>query len=79
MIHGKHEAFGICVDNILVAARKLDEWKGLDTKLTTEEAFVKVPQRHGTEHVFGIIGAAFMPRSDLFPVVRCPSSTPRKQ
>ena len=36
-------------------------------KMTTEEAFVKVLQRHGIEHAFGIIGSAFMPISDLFP------------
>ena len=36
-------------------------------KMTTEEAFVKVLQRHGIEHGFGIIGSAFMPISDLFP------------
>src|SRR5271155_3778293 len=35
-------------------------------KMTTEEAFVKVLQMHGIEHVFGIIGSAFMPISDLF-------------
>ncbi len=37
-------------------------------KMTTEEAFVKVLQMHGIEHGFGIIGSAFMPISDLFPV-----------
>ena len=37
------------------------------TKMTTEEAFVKVLQIHGIEHAFGIIGSAFMPVSDLFP------------
>ncbi len=36
-------------------------------KMTTEEAFVKVLQRHGIEHAFGIIGSAIMPISDLFP------------
>ena len=36
-------------------------------KMTTEEAFVKVLQRHGIEHAFGIIGSAMMPVSDLFP------------
>ena len=36
-------------------------------KMTTEEAFIKVLQRHGIEHAFGIIGSAFMPVSDLFP------------
>ena len=36
-------------------------------KMTTEEACVKVLQRHGIEHAFGIIGSAFMPISDLFP------------
>ncbi len=36
-------------------------------KMTTEEAFVKVLQRHGIEQAFGIIGSAFMPISDLFP------------
>ncbi|MBO9476447.1 sulfoacetaldehyde acetyltransferase [Shimia sp. R11_0] len=36
-------------------------------KMTTEEAFVKVLQKHGIEHVFGIIGSAFMPISDIFP------------
>jgi sulfoacetaldehyde acetyltransferase len=36
-------------------------------KMTTEEAFVKVLQMHGIEHVFGIIGSAMMPISDLFP------------
>jgi sulfoacetaldehyde acetyltransferase len=35
--------------------------------MTTEEAFVKVLQRHGIEHAFGIIGSAMMPVSDLFP------------
>jgi sulfoacetaldehyde acetyltransferase len=37
------------------------------SKMTTEEAFVKVLQMHGIEHAFGIIGSAFMPISDLFP------------
>jgi len=37
------------------------------TKMTTEEAFVKVLQKHGIEHAFGIIGSAFMPISDIFP------------
>jgi sulfoacetaldehyde acetyltransferase len=36
-------------------------------RMTTEEAFVKVLQRHGIAHAFGIIGSAFMPISDLFP------------
>ncbi len=36
-------------------------------KMTTEEAFVKVLQRHGIEHAFGIIGSAMMPISDIFP------------
>ena len=30
------------------------------TKMTTEEAFIKVLQMHGIEHSFGIIGSAFM-------------------
>ena len=37
------------------------------SKMTTEEAFVKVLQKHGIQHAFGIIGSAFMPISDLFP------------
>ena len=37
------------------------------TKMTTEEAFIKVLQMHGIEHSFGIIGSAFMAISDLFP------------
>ena len=36
-------------------------------RMTTEEAFVKVLQMHGIDNVFGIIGSAFMPISDLFP------------
>ena len=36
-------------------------------RMTTEEAFVKVLQRHGISHAFGIIGSAMMPISDLFP------------
>ncbi|MFT5341159.1 MAG: sulfoacetaldehyde acetyltransferase [Paracoccaceae bacterium] len=36
-------------------------------KMTTEEAFVKTLQRHGIDNVFGIIGSAFMPISDIFP------------
>ncbi|WP_424970750.1 sulfoacetaldehyde acetyltransferase [Dinoroseobacter sp. S76] len=36
-------------------------------QMTTEEAFVKVLQRHGISHAFGIIGSAMMPISDLFP------------
>jgi sulfoacetaldehyde acetyltransferase len=35
-------------------------------RMTTEEAFVKVLQRHGIDNAFGIIGSAFMPISDLF-------------
>jgi sulfoacetaldehyde acetyltransferase len=35
-------------------------------KMTSEEAFVKVLQRHGIDNAFGIIGSAFMPVSDLF-------------
>ena len=37
------------------------------TKMTTEEAFIKVLQNHGIKHAFGIIGSAMMPISDLFP------------
>ena len=37
------------------------------TLMTTEEAFVKVLQRNGIAHAFGIIGSAMMPISDLFP------------
>ena len=37
------------------------------TKMTTEEAFVKVLQMNGINQAFGIIGSAFMPISDLFP------------
>ena len=36
-------------------------------KMTTEEAFIKVLQRHGIENAFGIIGSAMMAISDLFP------------
>jgi len=36
-------------------------------RMTTEEAFVKVLQRHGIQHAFGIIGSAMMPISDIFP------------
>ncbi len=36
-------------------------------KMTTEEAFVKVLQKHGIRHAFGIIGSAMMPISDIFP------------
>jgi sulfoacetaldehyde acetyltransferase len=39
----------------------------MQMKMTTEEAFVKVLQRHGIQHAFGIIGSAMMPISDLFP------------
>ena len=42
------------------------------TKMTTEEAFVKVLQMHGIEHSFGIIGSAFMPISDIFPDAELP-------
>ena len=36
-------------------------------KMTTEEAFIKVLQKHSIQHAFGIIGSAMMPISDLFP------------
>jgi len=36
-------------------------------RMTTEEAFVKVLQKHGINNAFGIIGSAMMPISDLFP------------
>ena len=35
--------------------------------MTTEEAFVKLLQRQGIRHAFGIIGSTMMPVSDLFP------------
>jgi hypothetical protein len=41
-----------------VAAKKI--------RMTTEEAFVKVLQKRGLDNVFGIIGSAMMPISDLF-------------
>ena len=44
-----------------------DERECRHMKMTTEEAFVKTLQMHGIEHVFGIIGSAFMPISDIFP------------
>ena len=37
------------------------------TKMTTEEALVKVLQMLVIEHAFGIIGSEFMPISDIFP------------
>jgi len=37
------------------------------SKMTTEEAFVKVLQQRGVTNAFGIIGSAMMPISDLFP------------
>ena len=36
-------------------------------KMTTEEAFIKILQRHGIDSAFGIIGSAMMPVTDLFP------------
>ena len=36
-------------------------------KMTTEEAFIRVLNKHGIRHAFGIIGSAMMPISDLFP------------
>ena len=35
--------------------------------MTTEEAFIKILQRHGIDSAFGIIGSAMMPVTDLFP------------
>src|SRR5208283_3754686 len=40
---------------------------GRAMRMTTEEAFVKVLQRHGIDQAFGIIDSAFMPISDVFP------------
>jgi sulfoacetaldehyde acetyltransferase len=40
---------------------------GTKMRMTTEEAFIKVLQRHGIRDAFGIIGSAMMPISDLFP------------
>ena len=51
----------------LCAQRRRTEKEARPMRMTTEEAFVKVLQRHGIEHAFGIIGSAFMPISDLFP------------
>ena len=67
MIHGGHEPFNIASDNVPDAAREREKEERIGMRMTTEEAFVKVLQRHGIEHVFGIIGSAFMPISDLFP------------
>ena len=46
-------------------------------EMTTEEAFVKVLQRHRIGHAFGIFGSPFMPVSgrstrcyDLAPIAR---------
>merc|ERR1712084_200815 len=40
---------------------------GQKVRMTTEEAFVKMLQKHGIDNAFGIIGSAMMPISDLFP------------
>ena len=37
------------------------------TRMTTEEAFIKVLQMPGIDNAFGIIGSAMMPISELFP------------
>lgn len=41
--------------------------KSKKVRMTTEEAFVKMLQKHGIDNAFGIIGSAMMPISDLFP------------
>ena len=56
----------LSVINLVLLSRILEDLT-IMTKMTTEEAFVKVLQMHGIEHAFGIIGSAFMPISDLFP------------
>merc|ERR1719498_2046445 len=40
---------------------------GRKEKMTIEEAFVKMLQKHGIDNAFGIIGSAMMPISDIFP------------
>jgi sulfoacetaldehyde acetyltransferase len=55
------------INNQIKSGRQLKKYGGISMKMTTEEAFIKVLQRHGIEHAFGIIGSAMMPVSDLFP------------
>src|SRR5579871_939003 len=50
-----------------IPQRRDEPTRETPVRMTTEEAFIKVLQRHGIEHAFGIIGSAFMPVSDLFP------------
>ena len=41
-------------------------WRTQATKMTSSEAFVETMVSHGTSHVFGIVGSAFMDALDIF-------------
>jgi len=42
-------------------------WRSQPTKMSSSEAFVETMSAHGVEHVFGIVGSAFMDALDIFP------------
>jgi hypothetical protein len=41
-------------------------WRTQTTKMTSSEAFVETMVAHKTEHIFGIVGSAFMDALDIF-------------
>jgi len=45
---------------------EVPKWRGNPTKMTSSEAFVETMVAHGTKHVFGIVGSAFMDPLDIF-------------
>jgi hypothetical protein len=42
------------------------QWRTVPTKMTSSEAFVETMVAHGTKHIFGIVGSAFMDALDIF-------------
>ena len=54
--------------NVLFSSKSDAEpaWRTQATKMTSSEAFVETMVSHGTSHVFGIVGSAFMDALDIF-------------
>lgn len=60
--HQQPAAAEECSDSSEVAP----QWRTVPTKMTSSEAFVETMVAHGTKHVFGIVGSAFMDALDIF-------------
>ena len=74
VIGTKHFIFAMLINHsntyilrtLIDSAVEEPKWRTAPTKMTSSEAFVETMVAHGTKHIFGIVGSAFMDALDIF-------------